>query len=156
MKPKILFLDDAPQESLTIGLIRLSQDLPSHELFFKINNLNEFYFTRIKDLIIHGQYFLYHFPRFEAYHHLSKNRLQIISNKSEISYQIKEQSELFHAENDVSYIFNELREVDYLIKSADLIDDFSLILLPENSVFSVQSYVLSSDDERFQLINYYE
>lgn len=34
--------------------------------------------------------------------------------------------------------------------------DFSLILLPENLVFQIQEYLLSSDEELYQLIQYYE
>ena len=34
--------------------------------------------------------------------------------------------------------------------------DFSVILLPENLVFQIQEYLLSSDEELYQLIQYYE
>jgi hypothetical protein len=47
-------------------------------------------------------------------------------------------------------------DVDYLIKTSDYIDDFSLILLPEFSVFNIQTFSLSSTNERYQLIKYYE
>lgn len=155
-KTKKLFLDEEEEENLNLGLLRLSLELPSHELFYKINILNAFKFTRIKDLIIQGNYFQYNFPRFEAYHHLSKTCIQIIGNKSDVSYRLKEQKELFNSESEMAYLFNELPDVDYLIKTSDLIDDFSLILLPENSVFNIQSFSLSSTDERYQLIKYYE
>ena len=156
MKIKKLFLDKEEEEHLNLGLVRLSKDLPAHELFYKINNLNEFKFTRIKDITIYGKYFQYNFSRFEAYHHLSKNCIQIISNKSEVSYKIKEQKELFNSESETRFLFNELTDVDYLIKTSDFIDDFSLILFPENSVFNIQTFPLSSIDERHQLIKYYE
>ena len=156
MKIKKLFLDEEEEEHLNLGLVRLSKDLPAHELFYKINNLNEFKFTRIKDITIYGKYYRYNFSRFEAYHHLSKNCIQIISNKSEVSYKIKEQKELFNSESETRFLFNELTDVDYLIKTSDFIDDFSLILFPENSVFNIQTFPLSSIDERHQLIKYYE
>jgi hypothetical protein len=156
LKTKKLFLDEEEEESINLGLIRLSQEFPTHELFYKINKLNAFKFTRIKDITIFGTYFKYTFARFEAYHHLSKNCLQIISNKSELSYKIKEQKELFNSESETRCLFNELTDVDYLIKTSDLIDDFSLILFPENLVFKIQIFPLSSINERYQLIKYYE
>ncbi|SFI21493.1 IPExxxVDY family protein [Halpernia frigidisoli] len=156
MKTKKLFLEEEEEENLNLGLLRLAQDLPAHELFFKINLLNSFKFTRIIDLVVQGTFFQYNFARFQAYHHLDKNCLQIISNKSEVSYKIKEQKELFNSETEMAYIFEELPDVDYLIKTSDYIDDFSLILLPENSAFNIQTFSLSSTNERYQLIKYYE
>lgn len=156
MKTKKLFLDDEEEEYLNLGLLRLTQELPAHEFFFNVNILNAFKFKRIKDLIIYGEFYQYNFSRFEAYHHLSQNCIQIISNKSEISYKIRDAKELFNTENEIGYLFNELVDVDYLIKTSDFIDDFSLILFPENSVFNIQTFPLSSIDEHYQLIQYYE
>ncbi|WP_417427606.1 IPExxxVDY family protein [Halpernia sp.] len=156
MKTKKLFLDEEEEETTNLGLLRLSQELPAHELFYKINKLNAFKFSRIKDLIIYGEFYQYNFPRFEAYHHLSKNCIQILSNKSAISHKIKEEKELFNFEEETSYLFSELQDVDYLIKTSDLIDEFSLILMPENFVFNIQTFPLSSIDERYELIQYYE
>lgn len=157
MKTKKLFLDFEEENTLTnIGLLRLAEELKPHELFFKINTLNAFCFKRIKDLIISKKYFSYHFYRFEAYHHLSKNCIQIISNKSSESHQIKVQKELFNTETPEGYLFDDLPAVDYIIRTTDFIDDFSLILWPENSVFQIQTFPICSLDERYQLIQYYE
>lgn len=157
MRTKKLFLDlDEEDENINLGLLRLSHDIKPHELFYKINSLNEFQFSNIKDLVVTRQYYRYKFLRFEAYHHLSKNCIQIIANKSFESQQLKPQKELFSVESANGLFFNDLLEVDYIIKSSDLIDDFSLILLPENSVFQLQTISLCSQDERYQLIQYYE
>lgn len=155
-KIKKFFLDADEEEFINLALLRLAKKLPAHEFFYKINQINAFKFKRIKDIIITGKYFQYNFPRFEAYHDSSKNYLQIIGNKSEISYKIKEQKELFNTENETSYLFKEFLDVDYVFKSADFIDDFSLILLPENLAFNLQTISLISNDDRYQLIKYYE
>lgn len=157
MKTKKLFLDiEEEDETANLGLVRLSEDLPAHELFFKTNTINAFQFSKIKDFSISGKFYRYHFPRFQAYHHLSKNCIQILANKSISSEQTKVKTELFNTESSTGYLFDELPDVDYIIKTTDYIDDFSLILWPENSVFQIQSFPISSLDERYQLINYYE
>jgi hypothetical protein len=53
-------------------------------------------------------------------------------------------------------LLDHFQDVDYLIKTSETFDDFSLILLPENLVFKTQEFTLSSDEELYQLIQYYE
>ena len=70
--------------------------------------------------------------------------------------QKKKSTELFNNEEDTKYLLENFNDVDYLIKTSEPFDDFSVILLPENLVFQIQEYLLSSDEELYQLIQYYE
>lgn len=63
---------------------------------------------------------------------------------------------LFSDEEDVNFLLPDCKDVDYIIKTSDNIAEFSLILLPENMMFQIQNLELTSDDELFHLIQYYE
>jgi hypothetical protein len=86
---KLYDLDDIEFEDIAIGLVRLAKDIPAHEFFYKINQNNNLSFSRKKDLVFHGDYYDYFFPRFEAYHKYSKTCFTFISNKSSESKQKK-------------------------------------------------------------------
>lgn len=150
--------DEIEAEDLTIGLLRLTKELPSHELFFQVNNLNEdnLLFSRIDDLVIHGTYFDYFFPRFQGYHKTTKSCITIVANKSSQSHQKSEITELFVTEDHIKYLLNHLHDVDYVIHTSDEVPDFSVILWPKDLVFPLQEDLLSSDDELYQIIQYYE
>lgn len=137
-------------------MIRLAKPIPEHELFFSINQINDFKFKRVDDILIEGEYFDYHFSRYEAYDKFSKNCHHIISNKSIVSIRKKEQNELFSDESNIKYLLNLHQDVDYILSNSDIFAEFSLILLPENFVFQTQEYPLSSEEELYQLIQYYE
>ncbi|OCA77775.1 hypothetical protein BBH99_02265 [Chryseobacterium contaminans] len=153
---KLYDLDDIEFEDIAIGLVRLAKDIPAHEFFYKINQLNNLSFSRKKDLVFHGDYYDYFFPRFEAYHKFSKTCFTFISNKSSESKQKKVQTELFTEEENIKFLLNNQVDVEYILHSSEQFPDFSVILLPENLVFPIQDYTLSSEEELYQIIQYYE
>ena len=153
---KLYDIDDIEFEDITIGLVRLAKDIPAHEFFYKINKINGLAFSRKKDVIIHGAYYDYYFPRFEAYHKFTKTCFTFISNKSSESKQKKIQTELFAEEENIKFLLNNQVDVEYILHSSEQFPDFSVILLPENLVFPIQDYTLSSDEELYQIIQYYE
>ncbi|BAP33494.1 uncharacterized protein CHSO_4457 [Chryseobacterium sp. StRB126] len=153
---KLYDLDDIEFEDIAIGLVRLAKDIPAHEFFYKINQLNNLSFSRKKDMVFHGDYYDYFFPRFEAYHKFSKTCFTFISNKSSESKQKKVQTELFTEEENIKFLLNNQVDVEYILHSSEQFPDFSVILLPENLVFPIQDYTLSSEEELYQIIQYYE
>jgi hypothetical protein len=153
---KLYDLDDIEFEDITIGLVRLAKDVPAHEFFYKINQANNLSFSRKKDLVFHGGYYDYFFPRFEAYHKFSRTCFTFISNKSSESKQKKVQTELFTEEENIKFLLNNQVDVEYILHSSEQFPDFSVILLPENLVFPIQDYTLSSEEELYQIIQYYE
>ena len=153
---KLYDFDEIEFEDITIGLVRLAKYLPDHEFFFKINAQEQLNFSRVKDLVLHGSYYDYYFPRFEAYHKTSKTCFTFISNRSSESKQKKIQTELFSGEENIKFLLNNQPDVEYILHSSEQFDDFSVISLPENLVFPIQDYILSSDEELYQIIQYYE
>ena len=146
VKKQFLKLEEDHTE-IVIGLIRLVKTIPEHELFFLLNKTNDFNFKRIDDIYIKGEYFDHQFSRYQAYDRYSKNCYSFISNKSILSIEKKVQNQL---------LLNLHQDVDYILTNSDMFADFSLILLPENFVFQIQEYSLSSEEELYQLIQYYE
>jgi len=153
---KLYDLDDTEFENITIGLVRLAKHIPDHEFFFKVNQINGLTFKRIEDLILTGGYFDYYFSRFEAYHKFTQTCFTFISNKSSDSKQKKIQTELFSEEENIKFLLNNQAEVQYILHSSEQFPDFSVILLPENLVFPIQDYTLGSEEELYQIIQYYE
>ncbi|UKB83458.1 IPExxxVDY family protein [Chryseobacterium sp. MEBOG06] len=153
---KLYDLDEIEFEDIAIGLVRLAKDIPAHEFFYQINKTNNLSFSRKKDLVFHGGYYDYFFPRYEAYHKFSKTCFTFISNKSSESKQKKVQTELFTEEENIKFLLNNQVDVEYILHSSEQFPDFSVILLPENLVFPIQDYTLSSDEELYQIIQYYE
>lgn len=153
---KLYDLDDIEFEDITIGLVRLAKNVPDHEFFYKVNQINDLKFKRISDFILHGSYYDYYFPRFEAYHKFTKTCFTFISNRSSESKQKKLQTELFSEEEYIKFLLNNQVEVQYILHSSEQFPDFSVILLPENLVFPIQDYTLSSEEELYQIIQYYE
>lgn len=153
---KLYDLDETEFEDVTIGLVRLAKNLPDHEFFFTVNQKNDLNFKRIDDLIYHGSYYDYFFPRFEAYHKFTKTCFTFISNRSSESKQKKLQTELFTGEENIKFLLNNQVEVQYILHSSEQFPDFSVILLPENLVFPIQEYTLGSEEELYQIIQYYE
>ncbi|WP_426476114.1 IPExxxVDY family protein [Chryseobacterium sp. CBSDS_008] len=153
---KLYDLDDIEFEDIAIGLVRLAKDIPAHEFFYKINHTNDLNFSRKEDLVLHGGYYDYFFPRYEAYHKFTKTCFTFISNKSSESKQKKIQTELFTEEENIKFLLNNQVDVEYILHSSEQFPDFSVILLPENLVFPIQDYTLSSEEELYQIIQYYE
>lgn len=156
MKIQKLFLESERDDDLTLGLVLLTKHLPDYELFYHINKANDSDFTRMKDLVKCAEYHDYYHNRFEAYHQETQTCFQFISNSSYQKIQKKQVLELFSDEEHVNFLLPNHKEVDYLIKTSDAYADFSLILQPENLMFPIQQFLLSSNEELFQLIQYYE
>ncbi|WP_294203835.1 MULTISPECIES: IPExxxVDY family protein [Chryseobacterium] len=154
---KLYDLDDTEFDNITIGLVRLAKHIPDHEFFFQVNQINNgLKFKRIEDLILQGDYYDYSFPRFEAYHKFTRTCFTFVSNRSSESKQKKLQTELFSEEENIKFLLNNQVEVQYILHSSEQFPDFSVILLPENLVFPIQDYVLGSEEELYQIIQYYE
>lgn len=156
MKTQKLILEIDEDDEITIGLIRLAKEVPDHELFYHINNLNPFQFKRISDLKLQGYYSDYFFPRYEAFHNDSQICIHIIANQSSESVQKKKSTELFTGEENLRYLLDDQNDVEYLIKTSEPFGDFSVILLPENLMFQIQDFQLSPHEALYQLIQYYE
>ncbi|MFC6268960.1 IPExxxVDY family protein [Frigoriflavimonas asaccharolytica] len=149
-------LDDLEEDQETLGLIRAVKKIPEYEFIFAVNRINNFNFKRIKDLKYSGKYFDYNFSVYKGYDIEYKNCIHIFSNKSTSSLQKKEITELFVDEENERFLLNKYRDIDYIIKTTDDIHDFSLILLPKNIAFDVQKYIISSEEELYHLIQYYD
>ena len=156
MKTKKLCLDTESDEIIELGLWRLVKDLVDYEFFFALNKVNGNIFYRTDDLVRKAEYYHYNHHCFEAYHQETRSCFQFISNRSNLSTKQREITELFTMEQPSSLLLPEHPEVDYIIKSSDPYPDFSLILWPENLVFQTQPFSLSSSEELYHLISYYE
>lgn len=156
MKTQKLRLEIDDDDEITIGLLRLAKEVPDYELFYQLNLLNPNKFRRVKDLVFNGNYYDYHFPTFETFHHDSQVYFRIIANKSNPSILKKESTELFATETDNKYLIEKFDDVDYIIIASEPFDDFSVILLPENLLFKIQEFHVSSTEEFYHLIQYYE
>ncbi|WP_209390215.1 IPExxxVDY family protein [Chryseobacterium sp. RR2-3-20] len=153
---KLYDFDETDFEDITIGLVRLVKHIPDHEFFFKINHFNDLKFSRIEDLIYNGKYYDFSFPRYEAYHKYTKTCFTFIANKSSESKQKKLQTELFSEEENIKFLLNNHPDVEYILHSSEQFPDFSVILLAENLVFPIQDYIIGSEEELYQIIQYYE
>ena len=152
MKSNKFFLD-FEEEEILIGLIKLKQQIPHHELFFKVNQLNLFNFYRADDLSAEDSFRSYKFPKFETYDELTQAKFTIFANKSFLS-EIKQTSpnELFQQGDEEKYFID--KEVDYIIFSKNGWEDFSNINFPQDWVDSVEEFQLSSEHELYQIIIY--
>ena len=149
-------LDDFEEEDLLLGLIRTVKQLPDHEFFFHVNCINNFYFKKIEDLKYSGEFYDHCFSVYEGYDKVNKTCIKIIGNRSVSSVQKKEITELFIHEEKEKFLITKYKDIDYIIKTSDCIDDFSLILLQNSLAFEIQEYILSSEEELYQTIMYYE
>ncbi len=156
MEVQRIQLDDFDSDTITVGLLRLAANLPDYEFFFNLNRLNSFCFERKDDLVLQGEYFTYHFPVYRGYSKTEKVCYHCISNKSSESIQHREITELFVDENPVKTLIPHFSDSDFILFSAELSPDFSVILLPENLTFQLQHYELLPHEELYHIIQYYE
>ncbi|WP_313502059.1 IPExxxVDY family protein [Kaistella carnis] len=156
MKTQKLTLEIDADEEITLGLVRLAKEVPDYELFYHLNTLNTFQFKRVNDLVFHGTYYDYYYPKFEAFHHDSKICIHYIANKSDHSVLKKASTELFVNEGDTKFLLENYEDVDYIISTSEPFGDFSVILLPENLMFQIQDFHLCPSVELYHLIQYYE
>jgi hypothetical protein len=68
----------------------------------------------------------------------------------------KNRQNSFSEEENIKFLLNNQVDVEYILHSSEQFPDFSVILLPENLVFPIQDYTLSSEEELYQIIQYYE
>jgi len=156
LKTQKLTLEIDADEEITLGLVRLAKEVPDYELFYHLNTLNTFQFKRVNDLVFHGTYYDYYYPKFEAFHHDSKICIHYIANKSDHSVLKKASTELFVNEGDTKFLLENYEDVDYIISTSEPFGDFSVILLPENLMFQIQDFHLCPSVELYHLIQYYE
>jgi len=156
LKAQKIILDIDHEDEITIGLVRLAKEVPDYELFYHLNSLNPFSFKRIDDLLVRGNVSDYYFPRFRAFHNTTQVCVYFISNRASQVIQTKTSHELFSGDEDYGFLLKNFQDVDYIIKTSEQIDDFSVILLPENLMFQIQNYHLSPEEELYQLIQYYD
>lgn len=154
MKPQKLTLDQEEEEGLHLALLRLSKKIPAHELFFQINKLNHSQFSREEDFIVEGQFYDYFFLRYSAYSSIMKTKIEVIGNKSLKSVKKKQITELFSEEANQRVLMVEYPDTDYIIYATEEFNDFSLILLPEDSAFPIQNIMIEPDSEIFSLLQY--
>lgn len=156
MKTQKIILDIDYDDEITIGLVRLAKEVPDYELFYHLNTLNPFSFKRISDLVLRGNISDHYFPRFRAFHNSTQVCVHFISNRASQVIQTKTSHELFSGDEDSGFLLKNFQDVDYIIKTSEPFDDFSVILLPENLMFQIQNFHLSPDEELYQLIQYYD
>jgi len=156
LKTQKLILEPEYNDHINIGLIRLLENIPRHEFFYKLNIKNHSHFTRIDDFKIEKNYFDYFHTRFETYSQHLKSYLHIIENKSITSIEKQKSLELFSDEGIDNYLIPENPDINYIIKSEELFDDFSLILLPEEISQPLEIINLEPDSELHTLFQYYE
>lgn len=153
---KLYDFDEIEFEDITVSLVRLVKSIPDHEFFYKLNQINNLCFSRIDDLIYECPDDKYHFPRYQAYHTITKTYFTFICNKSSDQIFRKSKKNVFGYEENVKFLLNNQREVEYILHSSEQFPDFFVISLPENLVFPLQDYNLNSNEELYQIIQYYE
>lgn len=154
MKNKKLILDLEEEDCISVGLVRLSKDIPHHELFFKINQQNQFYFSRKKDLLIEDFSGYYKFPIFEAFDESLKNTFIMMANQP-INFERKEGKSiesLFELVEEKCFINN---NINFIIFSKEGNDDFSTINFPKEWV-EVENYSINYEEELYQIILNYD
>lgn len=152
MLSKKIFLDlDDDEEPFDIRLIRLAKKVPHYEMFFEINQLNSFNFYRTDDLQVKK----FSFTKFETYHPETKTCYQIIANKS-IPKRKKTTNELFAQAEEIKFLMPKYKDVEFIIYAKDSFPDFSLILLPENTISQIEDFSVQPQQELYKLLQYYE
>lgn len=152
MKNKKLFLDWEEEETITIGLIKLAQRLPHHEIFFKINQLNRFKFRRVDDFVLNRNCQNYFFPKFECYDCASQNRWVMIANQS-LKFEKKSSSlELFDLHEEYEFLFYSKKDFDFVVTSQDGNMNISNIQFPKGMLVEFITKDLEENDELFSYI----
>jgi hypothetical protein len=147
-------IDDS-QEPLYIGYVKCQTILPTYNFFFEINKQNQFFFERKKDLIRHGEYFDYYYSVYEAKCETQQINYRFFSNHPIHTIQTKEISDLFGLEMENKFLVDS-SEIIYIASTSYFSANFSLILQTEKSIFQLEVQEIFSNDELFELIQYYE
>lgn len=151
MKGKLLSLDLDDPKPLSVGLIRLSTQIPPYQFFFELNKINPFQFQRSDDLIVPFAEENYNFLCMQGYDEVEQTNYQMIANKS-FRKEIKTPGSLFESYEHSHVLLEKQLAVDYLLLIKREIADFSLILLPENRVFPIQTIEIRPEESVYQYI----
>lgn len=143
------------EEFVSVGLLKLKQKSPYHELFFKINQQNSFYFSRRKDLMVEDDSGYYHFPIFEAFDEVKQTTYTIIANQSyDFKRKEKQIMGLFDFIEEEKFFIN--TNVDFIVFSKERETDFSSLHLPSEWFYPIENYSLNLEDELYQIILDYD
>lgn len=149
-------MDDDAAEGISVGLLRLSKQLPPHEFFYHFNCANrQIYLKRIKDLKNIGRDYSSSHLRMEGYHREPRCQVQFIENRASESQVFEHQGNLFSDGADVNFLLPMHPDVDFVVRTTDNLDDFSLILLPEGLTFSIQNFQIDAGSLS-DLIQFYD
>ncbi|MDO4762949.1 MAG: IPExxxVDY family protein [Flavobacteriaceae bacterium] len=155
MKNKNLVLTFDEEEFVSVELLKLKQKIPYHELFFKINQQNSFYFSRRKDLVIEDDSGYYQFPVFEGFDEVRQITYTIIANQS-YDFRRKEKQivGLFDLIEEEKFFINS--NIDFILFSKEGETDFSALNLPKDWFYTMQNCSLNLEDELYQIILDYD
>lgn len=153
MKKIVLSLEDYVSESTSIGLVRLIKHFPSHQLFFKIGKKKNIYFQRKEDISVKGRFYEHYHAVYQAYDSDNDWEITFITNKSVDFMKVKEIDELFIDEDEIHYLLNNFKDVDYIIKVSSEISDYNEIGLPNDLMFHIQNYELFVHQPLWSIIN---
>lgn len=142
------------EENISVGLIKLRKDIPYQELFFKINQLNPFNFTRKKDLQIEDNFGKYDFPIYEAFNEMTRSHFVVLVNKPCAIYQQETDEKSLFDLIETKYLLKP--EITLIIFAKEIWEDFSVINTPTEWVQDLQEYSLSQKEELYHIILNYE
>lgn len=152
MKTKKILLDIEDDREVSVGIISLKEKLPYHELFFRINQFNSYYFCRVNDFCVENKAGFYYFPRFEAIDKSTQNRIIVIANQSQ-DFQRKEATDidLFDLIEEKFFIDE---KIDFIAFTKDGEVNFELNLPTE--IPPMQTLKLTKEEELNQIILNYD
>lgn len=81
--------------------------------------------------------------------------MQFIENRASESQVFEHQGNLFSDGADVNFLLPMHPDVDFVVRTTDNLDDFSLILLPEGLTFSIQNFQIDAGSLS-DLIQFYD
>jgi|GEM_PF-2920200 len=147
---------DFDEEPIKLQLISLKKPVKYHNFFFEINKQNKFKFKREKNFIICENSIEYEFLYMKNYDEDGNNICSIIANKSfkisnkDINYN---PTDIFGLCNsNKSYLFNEQKSIDFIMKMHDSCLEFSVNLLSVSAVSFVMENLVRPKDLMYQYI----
>lgn len=147
-----IFLDIEDDREVSVGVISLTEKLPYHELFFRINQFNSYYFYRVNDFRVENKAGFYNFPRYEAVDDSTQNRIIVIANQSQ-NFQRKEVKDidLFDLIEEKFFIDE---KIDFIVFTKDGEINFDLFLPTEIPPMKILK--LTKEEELNQIILNYD
>lgn len=152
VKIKKLFLD-FEEEIFDVGVLRMTQNIPHHQLFFRINQLNAFHFHRKSDFELETTDGIFAFPRYTAFDPMSQNHFIILAN---LSCHYTRKTPIIGLFDDIEekYLFSE--DIDFIIFSKEGGNEFSKISLPLEFLSPMECTAVASGDEFYPIILHYD